>query len=1104
MSPSVSVRLALAATALMLSVSGCRCGSPQPNASPGELSLVYLGEDGTSNITGRDATYDFGSVAMGKKATMKLVVKNNGAGSLFLDALEKVSGDAVKIGDNAEANPVFLFVFENGAELRSGEAREFDVTFDSLQDNNNKQVKHETKLIVRASNTPPGEETANVVVKGTSISGECEIKREIDFGAVATGDTFTDSSIVFDNSTRPIDSPAFVGPITSSRGDDKNFSFTAETPKGDFNIPAGKTKTIGISFAPTTANEYLALVTMRAAEGCPDVTVKLIGTGVTNALEWAPTPVDFGYVTPGLSVTADLTFSNYGRRQVEIANLKPLLADYEVVTPADGKLTVASIEGEGGKIVRTPDGKVVPTTAKVTIKFSPKNLGPRNSQLTFSTTLPKQAAGAAALKGYGGGPDIDVKPSPVLNFGRVAYFAGAVPASYASRKLTISNVGTKPTPPDPKANLRLGEAGNGSPYWKVEGVNGTDPNELCVGVWSATDGCTNTLPTTGAGSYDPANGLEAAGTKAILDVPVRVTPSSLGTREWKVTIFSNDPDEANFVVTVKAEAVILPPCQYTVIPNTLNFGIVTPPDYKDLSFTIRNDGVNANEICLISNLDMKPGSDAIFSLPVGALDNVEIQPGKTLDVVVRAWPQGSVPAAVQNVTGAVNFSISSPIKPEGSVTLNAAIAQSCLSIAPDDLNFGTVQKDCNSATKNFTIYNTCTQAVRVNSFAMVAPAGEPAGGPNCPGTTPCPEFIPVNTSAIAPNTNIAPGGTPVTFSLKYRPINYGADTGAFLIKVTQNAQVVDYVVTLRGTGDTMGRNTDIIKQDSKPKADILLVIDDSCSMSDKQAALAANFGSFIKYANTAQVDYQIGVTTTDMTAAAGKLVFGPTHPEKILKPTTPDVENKFKAKVNVGINGNATEQTLAPAVAALTAPLITTENAGFLRDDAVLAVVAVTDANDQSPQSVAFYMNQLMNVKGVQRASMFTFNVVGGTLVTPPAGCSYDGPAGTDPRLQLAVTMTNGVREEICTPDWAKTLEQIGKNAFGYRTNFFLTSNPDLSGGKVISVEVDGKAIPTEDPNGLGKIWTYDSSQNSVNFEPSYVPDPGSTLKISYNVACIP
>ena len=92
----VSFRFAVAACALVISAAGCRCGPPPLNNSPGELTLVYV-QDGNT-VTGEDAVYDFGSVAMGKQATLKLGVKNTGTGSLTLTSLEKQSGDAVKIG----------------------------------------------------------------------------------------------------------------------------------------------------------------------------------------------------------------------------------------------------------------------------------------------------------------------------------------------------------------------------------------------------------------------------------------------------------------------------------------------------------------------------------------------------------------------------------------------------------------------------------------------------------------------------------------------------------------------------------------------------------------------------------------------------------------------------------------------------------------------------------------------------------------------------------------------------------------------------------------------------------------------------------------------
>ena len=58
--------------------------------------------------------------------------------------------------------------------------------------------------------------------------------------------------------------------------------------------------------------------------------------------------------------------------------------------------------------------------------------------------------------------------------------------------------------------------------------------------------------------------------------------------------------------------------------------------------------------------------------------------------------------------------------------------------------------------------------------------------------------------------------------------------------------------------------TDTFFQEIRRTVDILLVVDNSCSMIDEQQKLAANFDNFISQFLDAEVDYQIGVVTTDM------------------------------------------------------------------------------------------------------------------------------------------------------------------------------------------------------------------------------------------------
>jgi hypothetical protein len=184
-----------------------------------------------------------------------------------------------------------------------------------------------------------------------------------------------------------------------------------------------------------------------------------------------------------------------------------------------------------------------------------------------------------------------------------------------------------------------------------------------------------------------------------------------------------------------------------------------------------------------------------------------------------------------------------------------------------------------------------------------------------------------------------------------------------------------------------------------------------------------------------------------------------------------------------------------PALLALTPPLVTNQNGGFLRYDANLAIVVVSDAEDQSPNTYAYYLNRFRNIKGYQRQNMFTFSDIGPYLPAPPMGCQYDQSSNPVTYSQM-VTDTNGVKAEICTTNWAANLQNLGKTAFGYRTTFYLSAEPDLTGGKVIDVKIDGNVSPST-------AWTYDPTTLSINFDPAHTPGPGQTLTITYFRACL-
>ena len=164
------------------------------------------------------------------------------------------------------------------------------------------------------------------------------------------------------------------------------------------------------------------------------------------------------------------------------------------------------------------------------------------------------------------------------------------------------------------------------------------------------------------------------------------------------------------------------------------------------------------------------------------------------------------------------------------------------------------------------------------------------------------------------------------------------------------------------------------------KTDILLVVDNSCSMTDKQDLLATGLATFAnRLANaTIQQDFQVGVITTSVIqqvqnspqfdidysqagwwgpAQAGRLqqavrMDGSSTP-KILRYDDATFLADFQLAVKVGVSGSAEETEFEPVRLALSSPLIDTPldqggNQGLLRAGARLLVFTITDEDDCS------------------------------------------------------------------------------------------------------------------------------------------------------------
>jgi hypothetical protein len=282
------------------------------------------------------------------------------------------------------------------------------------------------------------------------------------------------------------------------------------------------------------------------------------------------------------------------------------------------------------------------------------------------------------------------------------------------------------------------------------------------------------------------------------------------------------------------------------------------------------------------------------------------------------------------------------------------------------------------------------------------------------------------------------------------------------------------------------------------KSDVLWVVDCSGSMSDNQQNLADNFDAFINWALTLDVDFHLGVTTCQVDLPGswsgtplkevrpGELVEA--NGIKVITNNTPDVTGAFTDLVHLGDNCSATEAGLQGAQMALSEPLVTdpSKNGTFMREDAKLYIICVSDEPDQSEGSLDFYVDFFSSIKGYRNTEMMKVSAI-----------SSEHPGG---RYCEVASRTGGICESINTADWNQVLASLGIDAFSAVREFPLSRPADSS---TIFVTVDGVPVSeASSPEGADG-WTYDPSTNTIYFGDDVVPDKGARIEVSYTATCL-
>lgn len=216
------------------------------------------------------------------------------------------------------------------------------------------------------------------------------------------------------------------------------------------------------------------------------------------------------------------------------------------------------------------------------------------------------------------------------------------------------------------------------------------------------------------------------------------------------------------------------------------------------------------------------------------------------------------------------------------------------------------------------------------------------------------------------------------------------------------------------------------------KVDFLFVIDDSASMADNQRRLVESFDVFIAgvmRSEEALGSVHVGVVTTDVYVpgppecrALGGLVTqtggynssetqcGPYAEGHNYMTEQDDLYETFPCAAQVGTTGNTLEHPLEALTSAVTKMQGPGEcNEGFIRDDALLVAVIVTDEDDPGP--VAHRYEKLVDAKGGHEDNV----VLVGLINEPDTECQLGGHASIGLWIDELIGMfSHGTVAPVC------------------------------------------------------------------------------------------
>ena len=825
--------------------------------------------------------------------------------------------------------------------------------------------------------------------------------------------------------------------------------FTLGAPAATALAPGAST-TLAATFAPLIANQAgemdTASFTIDGWSTTDPLTVTLTGTGVESWLE--VTPLNFNYVQINHSFVKPAVLKNLSNYQTVNLVAPPMVTGSEFSLQSFAPNPI----GPGQSL-------------SIPVAFSPYGLGPVAGALLLTTDDPNGQHPVVPLQGYGGGPEIHCDPQLT--------FQPSLIGITQTLQVTCWNFGIN-IPDHPEITLQFSQSGVSA-----------EPSvfKASFALWDGgviSDAGISLL----AGQSTSSNGTF---------INVTFAPPDAGLFTGRLTVSSNDLNDADAGTILSGIGQAPGPCTLQVTPSQLSFGEVPKGDVGKMQFELRNVG---QDYCLVTDVRLDSKSDPAFSLPVGLpspqalsfVGNTGLPKGLPTSILLEAQfaPTTSKAASVGTV------SVTAYDTPNLAIPMTGTSLAACLTIQPPSFDFGLLgfyQPPqsfpgglCTSDSTTFTALNICAQPLTISDISVAA------------GPYAVPQFT---LASGPPLPMVLPAGDQIAFAVGFTPDSIGKKVGDILVTSSDLAGT-PYLVTVEGDPELTGTRTDTFTAPAPlKKVDLAWILDNDDDETTSIAPIGAILPQLIDALHQSGIDYQLAVPSTDTCNQDGAdqgsfepcdhcLSTAQSAPIFITPATVPDpatglgdLFGGFALPARADCWGLVGDEHLFDTIAAAFSPgLLSGHNSGFIRPDAYLAILMANgDSEDDGANSLTTLSEAISIVKNLKPDPgqvSFSFTYLDGQTLVPE-------------NVGELVQATGGVAINIGVRNWESFLINLFTYGGGGQGFYTLASTPsDLN----IQVSVNG--VPTSS-------WVLNGNTLVLT---GPAPAPGSIVSVTYDEGC--